>query len=85
MVECHRFDFDHELVAKLVRNEYRPIDYQRALTGAGSYDEGKKVSLFEAPPTRIRALLRHRLSKLRELPVRVAPTVAAMILPPEAV
>ena len=58
-----RFDFDWELVAKLVRLGYPPIeipvDYK-----ARSFDRGKKVRFFRDPPTWIVACLRFRFSSL---------------------
>jgi SAM-dependent methyltransferase len=62
-LECHRFDFDFELVIKLVRKGYAPleipINYQsRSLT------EGKKVSIVKDPVTWLWALIRFRFSRL---------------------
>jgi hypothetical protein len=46
--ECNGFDFDHELLIKLVRKGYRPIEipvkYQ-----SRSFREGKKIRLFRDP------------------------------------
>ena len=75
--ECNRFDFDHELVGKLVRNGYSPIEIDVRYRSR-SFAEGKKVSLFGDPPTWIRACLKHRFSRLREWPVAAQPTVAVM-------
>jgi hypothetical protein len=65
--ECNRFDFDIELVAKLLRCGHKPleidIDYQ-----ARSFDEGKKVAFFGDPPTWVRACLKHRFSTLYRWP-----------------
>lgn len=48
--ECNRFDFDHELVIKLLRKGYRPLEvpvnYQ-----SRSFQEGKKVRMFRDPFT----------------------------------
>ena len=61
--ECDRFDFDFELVIKLIRKGYRPLEipvnYQ-----ARSFSEGKKVSLVRDPITWIRALLRFRFGSI---------------------
>jgi hypothetical protein len=75
--ECNRFDFDHEIVGKLVRNGYSPVEIDVKYRSR-SFDEGKKVALFRDPPTWIRACLRHRFSQLREWPVAAAPTVAVV-------
>lgn len=46
--ECNRFDFDHELVIKLLRKGYQPVElpvnYQ-----SRSFSEGKKVGLVRDP------------------------------------
>ena len=81
--ECNRFDFDHEIVGKLVRNGYSPVEIDVAYQSR-SFDEGKKISLFGDPPTWVRACLKHRFSQLREWPVAAAPTVAVVTIPQEA-
>jgi glycosyltransferase involved in cell wall biosynthesis len=57
--ECQRFDFDFELVCKLVRKGYVPLEvpvnYQ-----SRSFEEGKKVRVFRDPPTWLRAMLKYR-------------------------
>ncbi|MEN6438168.1 MAG: glycosyltransferase, partial [Syntrophobacter sp.] len=61
--ECNRFDFDFELVIKLLRKGYRPaelpVNYK-----ARSFQEGKKVSITRDPITWLRALVKFRFSKL---------------------
>ncbi len=46
--ECNRFDFDYELLIKLIRKGYRPtelpVNYR-----SRSYKEGKKVRIFSDP------------------------------------
>lgn len=61
--ECDRFDFDFELVIKLLRKGYRPLEIPVSYN-ARSYAEGKKVALFRDPITWIRALLRYRLGSI---------------------
>ncbi|HLH12701.1 MAG TPA: glycosyltransferase family 2 protein [Methylovirgula sp.] len=73
--ECNRFDFDHELVGKLVRNGFSPIELDVNYKSR-SFDEGKKVSILGDPPTWIRACLKHRFSKLRDWPI-AAPYIAS--------
>ena len=80
--ECNRFDFDHEIVGKLVRNGYSPVEIDVKYRSR-SFDEGKKISIFRDPPTWIRACLKHRFSQLREWPVAAAPTVAVATSPEE--
>jgi hypothetical protein len=63
--ECDRFDFDFELVIKLLRKGYRPLELPVNYT-ARSFTEGKKVSLFRDPLTWLRALVKFRASPLYE-------------------
>jgi hypothetical protein len=65
--ECNRFDFDHELVGKLARCGYPPVEINIRYE-ARSFDEGKKVAFFRDPPTWIRACLKHRFSALYQWP-----------------
>jgi Glycosyl transferase family 2 len=62
-LESNRFDFDFEILIKLVRKGYRPLEvpvnYQ-----ARSLAEGKKVSALRDPFTWIRALVKYRLQRL---------------------
>jgi glycosyltransferase involved in cell wall biosynthesis len=58
-----RFDFDWELVAKLVRLGYEPIEIPVEYESR-SYHGGKKVRFFRDPPTWIVACLRFRFSSL---------------------
>jgi hypothetical protein len=60
---CNRFDFDPELVGKLIRNGYQPIEIDIRYESR-SFRQGKKVSFFRDPPTWIRACLQHRYSRL---------------------
>jgi len=48
--ECNRFDFDHELVIKLVRKGYTPLEIP-VNYWSRSFKEGKKVNLFRDPWT----------------------------------
>ena len=61
--ECNRFDFDPELVGKLIRNGLRPLEIDVHYQSC-SFDGGKKVEFFRDPPTWIRACFRHRFSNL---------------------
>jgi SAM-dependent methyltransferase len=61
--ECNRFDFDHELVIKLVRKGYVPLEipvnyYSR------SFKEGKKVNMFRDPFTWLKAIIKYRFAKI---------------------
>jgi len=72
--ECNRFDFDIELVCKLLRKGYVPLEipvnYQ-----SRSFDEGKKVRIFRDPPTWIRAMFKYRLGPVVKLPPAGRPVV----------
>ena len=61
--ECDRFDFDFEIVIKLLRKGYRPLELPVNYR-ARSPSEGKKVTMLRDPLTWMRALLRFRWSRL---------------------
>jgi hypothetical protein len=65
--DCDRFDFDIELVAKLIRQGYAPREINIRYN-ARSFEDGKKIRLFKDPPTWVRACLRHRFSMLHQWP-----------------
>ncbi len=46
--ECNRFDFDFELLVKLVRKGYRPVELPVNYRSR-SFREGKKVRMFRDP------------------------------------
>lgn len=60
---CDRFDFDWELMAKLVRRGYRPVEIPITYTARG-FHQGKKVRLFADPPTWLKACARFRFSRI---------------------
>ncbi|MDH3470884.1 MAG: glycosyltransferase family 2 protein [Acidimicrobiia bacterium] len=60
---ANRFDFDYELVAKLVRRGYQPLEVPVIYHSRG-FDAGKKVRPIRDPLTWIVALFRFRFSKL---------------------
>jgi SAM-dependent methyltransferase len=66
--ECDYFDFDFELLIKLVRKGFIPIEIPVNYRSRSFY-EGKKVSLLRDPWTWLRALVRFRFSKLDLLEV----------------
>jgi SAM-dependent methyltransferase len=65
--EANRFDFDWELVGKLVRAGYRPVEVPVNYRSR-SFSEGKKVSLFMDPLTWIRACFKYRFQALGKRP-----------------
>jgi Glycosyl transferase family 2 len=62
-LECNRFDFDWELTAKLVRAGYEPVELPVSYYSR-SFEEGKKIRLFQDPLTWVRACFRYRFSRL---------------------
>ena len=63
--ECNRFDFDFELVIKLLRKGYVPVEIP-VNYNARSFSEGKKVSTFRDPVTWVRALVKYRFAPIYE-------------------
>jgi SAM-dependent methyltransferase len=61
--ECNRFDFDFELLIKLVRSGYRPIEIPVNYRSR-SFKEGKKVNAFRDPWTWLRAIVKFRIQKI---------------------
>lgn len=61
--ESNRFDFDWELLIKLVRKGHIPIEVPVRYTSR-SFKEGKKVSMFRDPPGWIWAWLKFRFQRL---------------------
>jgi hypothetical protein len=61
--ECNRFDFDFEIVIKLLRKGYKPLELPVNYRSR-SVKEGKKVTIFRDPLTWVRALLKFRNSPL---------------------
>lgn len=62
--EANRFDFDWELVGKLVRAGHRPIEIPVSYSSR-SFAEGKKVSFFRDPLTWLWACIKYRFQPLR--------------------
>jgi len=62
-LESNRFDLDFELVAKLIRKGYCPVEIP-VNYNARSFREGKKVSMFRDPMTWLWALVKFRLVEL---------------------
>lgn len=60
---CNRFDFDWELLIKLVRKGYRPIEIPVTYRSR-SFEEGKKVRMFRDPLTWIVAWAKSRFGPL---------------------
>jgi glycosyltransferase involved in cell wall biosynthesis len=69
---ANRFDFDWEIVAKLVRRGYVPVEVPVSYTSRG-FDKGKKVRLVRDPLTWFVAVVRFRLCEVPPRPVAVLP------------
>jgi hypothetical protein len=61
--ECNRFDFDFELVIKLIRNGYSPVEIP-VNYNSRSFKEGKKVSMIRDPFTWLKASFKYRFGKI---------------------
>src|SRR3989344_1076965 len=64
-VSANRFDFDFELLGKLIRAGFRPIEIPVTYTSRG-FKEGKKVSILRAPPLWVWIILKTRFSPLEK-------------------
>jgi glycosyltransferase involved in cell wall biosynthesis len=62
---ANRFDFDFELVAKLLRAGYPAIEVPVSYTSRG-FEDGKKIRVFRDPITWIWAILKFRLQPLKK-------------------
>jgi len=62
--ESNRFDFDWELVGKLVRAGYTPLEIPVNYESR-SFSKGKKVSLWRDPWTYFRACFKYRFTRLK--------------------
>jgi glycosyltransferase involved in cell wall biosynthesis len=61
--ECNRFDFDWELLIKLIRKGHRPIEIPISYKSR-SFKEGKKISMFRDPITWLWALAKFRFKRV---------------------
>ncbi len=62
-LECNRFDFDWELLIKLIRKGHRPIEIPISYQSR-SFKEGKKITMFRDPVTWIIAWGKSRFGRL---------------------
>ena len=67
--ESNRFDFDWEIVIKLLRKGYRPVEVPVNYR-ARSFSEGKKIAIFSDPITWLRAAFKFRNSPLYQFDTR---------------
>ncbi len=61
--ECNRFDFDFELLIKLVRKGYTPLEIPVNYRSR-SFLQGKKVSVFRDPISWLWALMKYRFVRI---------------------
>jgi glycosyltransferase involved in cell wall biosynthesis len=61
--ECDRFDFDFELLGKLIRSGFTPIEVPVSYRSRG-FHEGKKIRVLRDPFTWIAAILKSRFARL---------------------
>lgn len=61
--ECNRFDFDFELLIKLIRRGFKPLEIPVNYRSR-SFLEGKKVRMFADPITWIKAIVKFRFTKV---------------------
>lgn len=66
--KCNRFDFDYELLVKLIRKGYRPVEIPVNYRSR-SFKEGKKVSTLRDPINWLRALAWLRVTRVSPLSV----------------
>jgi glycosyltransferase involved in cell wall biosynthesis len=60
---CDRFDFDFELLGKLIRSGFIPLEIPVSYTSRG-FEQGKKIRIFRDPWTWIAAILKCRFTSL---------------------
>jgi len=66
--KCNRFDFDYELLIKLIRKGYRPVELPVNYRSR-SYKEGKKVRIFRDPMSWLKVLIWLRWIKIDPMQV----------------
>ena len=66
--QCNRFDFDYELLVKLIRKGCQPVELPVNYRSR-SFREGKKVRMFSDPLTWLKALIWLRCIKIDPLAV----------------
>lgn len=62
---ANRFDFDYELLGKLIRAGHHPMEVSIRYSSRG-FEEGKKISILRDPWTWVAAILKYRFSPLEE-------------------
>jgi glycosyltransferase involved in cell wall biosynthesis len=60
---CDRFDFDFELLGKLIRTGFAPLEVPVSYQSRG-FDEGKKIRIFRDPLTWVMAIVKCRFTPM---------------------
>jgi glycosyltransferase involved in cell wall biosynthesis len=60
---CQRFDFDYELLGKLMRAGFAPLEVPVTYASRG-FEDGKKIRVLRDPPGWIAAILRTRFAPI---------------------
>lgn len=60
----NRFDFDYELLGKLMRAGFKPLEVPVSYRSRG-FDEGKKIRVLRDPPGWVWAIFKARWSRIR--------------------
>jgi glycosyltransferase involved in cell wall biosynthesis len=63
-LSCNRFDFDYELLGKLMRAGYQPLEVPVSYRSRG-FDEGKKIRVLRDPPGWVWAIFKARFSPIK--------------------
>jgi glycosyltransferase involved in cell wall biosynthesis len=66
---CDRFDFDFELLGKLIRAGFTPLEVPVSYKSRG-FDEGKKIRIFRDPGTWILAIVKCRFAPVKSVKKR---------------
>jgi glycosyltransferase involved in cell wall biosynthesis len=67
---CNRFDFDFELLGKLILAGFIPLELPVSYKSRG-FDEGKKIRFFRDPPGWILVILKTRFQRIGTLEQRI--------------
>jgi glycosyltransferase involved in cell wall biosynthesis len=64
--ESNRFDFDFELVAKLIRLGFNPLEVPISYVSRG-FEKGKKVNMLRDPFTWVWSILKFRIKRIKRM------------------
>ncbi len=65
--ESNRFDFDFELVAKLIRLGFTPLEVPVSYRSRG-FDKGKKVNILRDPFMWVWSIIKFRFKRIKRIP-----------------